>query len=232
MRDRKVPNISLVPDSKCSAPCHWQWMWAARWQHPPHSRSPAHYCYVLAQGSCFHQHTPCSNCCVWCWIAKKKEKKTDFISVQPQIREKACISCNLNLNYAAQATSSCCNGRGAQWADSVILSKTPLTAVDVWIRSDSSLNFTPNGDRPTSWNRIRNWPAPSLQKLKPNWTFFWGSKKFNYLINIQICNFYAIVWFYFLCNYGFRDEKCSFSNTIQALRQILHAPSPSVIQHS
>ena len=39
--------------------------------------------------------------------------------------------------------------------------------------------------------KVKNWPAPSLQKLKPNWTFFWGSKKFKYVIITQIGNFHS-----------------------------------------
>ena len=116
------------PGSTCSAPCHWRWMWAAHWRRPPHTRSPGHCCCVLAQGSCSRLHIPYSSCCVWCWISKKKHM---FIFARPQTGQKACVSCKLNLNYAAQATSSCCNGRGAQWARFCDSEQNSIDLVDI-----------------------------------------------------------------------------------------------------
>lgn len=64
-----------------------------------------------------------------------------------------------------------------------------------YIRSVACLIFTPNGNKPMSLTPNKNWSVPLLQnkqttkkrKLKPNWTlFFWGSKKFDYWIIIQI----------------------------------------------
>lgn len=61
----------------------------------------------------------------------KKKKQHIFIFVRPQTWQKAYISCKLNLNYAAQATSSCCNGRGAQWARFCDSEQNSIDFVDI-----------------------------------------------------------------------------------------------------
>lgn len=161
----------------CSAPCRWPWRWAAHWRCPPRSQSPGHCCCVLARGSGSHPHTPYSSCCVWCWIAKKhvylwtrtgSMESMDVWQTKPKL---CCASNKLMLKW-----DRCTVGpilwfwaklHWLQWSQ-------------VWVRSSNlSISHLMKTGQPVG-TKDENWPAPSLQKLKPNWTFFWGSKKFNY----------------------------------------------------
>lgn len=139
-----------VPGSKCLVPCHWQWMSAARRQRPPRSRSPARCCCVLARGSCFRPHTPCSSCCVWCWISKKyfylctTTEAIGSMGILQTTPKLCCASNKLMLWWERCAWARVCDS-----------DKTSLTSVDILNQVLHVPKFTPKGDRSTGWNQVR-----------------------------------------------------------------------------
>ena len=153
------------------------------------------------------------------------KKKTRFCTTTGRV-ESVYIWQTEHLSHAVQATSSCWNGRCARW---VWFCDSEWNSIDSSGCPESSL---PNPSPSHLWRQVsrlqlsENWLASSLQKLKPNWTFFWGSKKFNYLIINQIGHFPFHGYFF---KPLILRQKHPFPKTIQALSQILC--EPLVIQY-